>query len=150
MKASSYRGHEVIKGIAQLAGETLTDFKVYDGPPTKTPYKSFLIIGFDQNSPYHAVASRGESDMTGRNTETGEVACYLATSSGSGNMDAARSAAVDALAAFEAALREDTDGLGGVCDHVEIGDDIALQHHRSGTEGASVSLLFSVAYEAYI
>lgn len=150
MKAVSWRAHEVINALVEVAEGALSDVRVFNGPPRRTPSgKTLLLVGWDAASPYHAASRRGESDITGRNVETGEIACYLATASGDGDLSAARGRAADILADLEAAIRANHT-LNGSCDHAEIGDSVGLQQFQTGDDGASVGVAFSVAYEAYI
>lgn len=148
----SLRGAAVIDGLVALARDLFAgEVRVIDGPPPAKPSeKKLLLIGWDPNSPVHVLARREESDLRGRTTEVGEVACYIAAASGSQNMKQARDIAVDILTRLEEAIRADRSGLDGACDSAEIGGDAGIWQAQTGQDGASVGLPFSVTYEAYI
>lgn len=153
MIPTSLRAHNVIKGLVALATAKLPrDVTVINGPArSKVTSKKVLLIGWDPNSPVHVASRRGESEITGRVTETGEIACYIATASGNADMDAAREAAVGILTTLEKALRtRENHTLDGSCDHAEIGPDMGMWQHQTTQDGASVGLPFSVMYEAFI
>jgi hypothetical protein len=153
MIATSVRSAAVIDGLVALAAELFDGEKVrvIDGPVRATPSeKNLLFIGWDPNSPIHAVSRREESDLGDRVTEVGEIACYIATAAGSQNMKAARDVAIDLLTRLEQAIREDRDGLDGACDLAEIGPDAGVWQYQTASDGASIGLPFSVRYEAYI
>lgn len=153
MIAGSVRAAAVIDGLVALAGGLFDgeNVRVSDGPVRATPSeKKLLFIGWDPNSPIHAVSRREESDLEARVTEVGEVACYIATASGGQDIKAARDIAIDLLTRLEGAIREDRDGLGGACDLAEIGPDAGIWQYQTDKDGASVGLPFSVRYEAYI
>lgn len=148
---TSLRAAAVIDGLVALAESLFGDeVAVVDGPRSKkVSATKTLFIGWDHSSPVHAIAHRDESTLDADPTETGEIACYIATRSGNANMKEVRDDAVDILTRLEDAIRADAEGLGGACDLAEIGPDAGIWQDQT-QQGATIGLPFSVQYTAYL
>lgn len=151
MQPTSYRGHAAIAGLVALAETSLPGVRVIDGPAANKPSeKTLLMVGWAPWVDRHAASRRSEEGLTGRMTEQGEVACYIAVGHGDTNIVPVRERAVEILEQLEQAIRADQTRLGGAVDHAFIGEGITLTQYQDPNEGASVGLAFAVSYEAYI
>lgn len=154
MIPGSLRGGAVIDGLVALARDTFSgdDMTIFDGPRSKKHWKrKVLLIGWDPNSPIHVIERRvTDENLGGRQLAVGEVACYIATGNGSGDIKRARDDAVGILTRLEAAIRADRTGLGGACDLAEVGPDAGVWQNQTSQDAATVGLPFTVSYEAYI
>lgn len=151
MIQTSFRAAAVCDGLFALAQYTFpTAPLVLNGPRVKEDLgDEVLIIGWDPGASNHVVAHRADEDMLGRQTESGQIACYVGVRSGNTDMAAVRARAVAIITDLEAAIRADQDGLDGSVDNASVGPDLGLTHFQD-RDGASVGVSFSVSYEAFI
>lgn len=152
MQPASLRTHDVIVGLVDLVRTAVPDLRVDDGPPRDKPSDfEVLWVGWDPEQAYHATARRvdGDSNLLGRDTEEGEIACILRLRTGDVEMAPLRERAMEIIAAIEESLREDHT-LGGACDHAGFdGTSFGVTHYQI-SEGAQIGISFSVEYTAYI
>lgn len=143
---------DVITALVELADETLTSVRVYDGFGVSDDPGDFLMIGVEDPDLDSAATSGGSqqewahANFTARD-ETGEITCAALSWNGEGDQRAAREAVRDTLAAFAAAIRENPSlGLSSVM-WTSYGTDTQLLQAQ-GESGAEALVIFKVMFRA--
>lgn len=142
----------VVAALVNLLDLSLPGVAVFDGPvpgATADLPERMVIVGVSGDDFICVRARQYKAPGAGvRRIEEFDINCVVETISGRSDFAEARSDAAGILATIENVIRDDPK-LGGVCDWIQVGDDLNWAQ-VAGADGVGVGVAFTISGRAWL